>query len=93
MWTWTLNWNEVRSDLVVGSCPVTARDLDRIRDRTGVDALLCVQSDERLAHFGIDYAEHLRHRERLGLEMRRVPMRDFDPQDQRRNLAAAVRTL
>jgi hypothetical protein len=93
MWTWTLNWNEVRSDLVVGSCPMTAEDLTRIRDRTGVDGVLCVQSDECLAHFGIDYSEHLRHGGRLGLDMRRVPMGDFDVADQRRHLGNAVRTL
>lgn len=93
MWTWTLNWNEVHSDLVVGSCPMTAEDLIRIRDRTGVDGVLCVQSDECLAHFGIDYSEHLRHGRRLGLDMRRVPMRDFDVADQRRHLANAVRAL
>jgi hypothetical protein len=93
MWIWTLNWNQIRSDLVIGSCPMTAQDLTRIRDRTGVDGVLCVQSDECLAHFGIDYSEHLRHSERIGLDMRRVPMRDFDVADQRRHLANAVRVL
>jgi predicted protein tyrosine phosphatase len=93
LWTWTLNWNEVRSNLVVGSCPITAEDLARIHDRTGVDGVLCVQSDECLAHFGIDYSEHLRYGRRLGLDMRRVPMRDFDVADQRRHLADAVRAL
>ena len=93
MWTWSLNWNEVHSDLVVGSCPMTAQDLTRIHDRTGVDGVLCVQSDECLAHFDIDYSEHLRHGERIGLDMRRVPMRDFDVADQRRHLANAVRVL
>jgi len=34
MWNWTLNWNEIRSDLIVGSCPRKVEDLTRIRDET-----------------------------------------------------------
>jgi predicted protein tyrosine phosphatase len=93
MWNWTLNWSEVRFDLIVGSCPREVEDVARIRDETRASALLCVQSDECLAHFGIDYAAHRRHGECLGLAMMRVPMRDFDVEDQRSQLPAAVAAL
>lgn len=93
MWVWTLNWNEIRADLVIGSCPLAVADIDRIHDQAGATALLSLQSDGCLGHFGIDYAVHRLHGENLGLEMRRAPMRDFDIPDQRRHLARAVRTL
>ena len=93
MWAWTLNWNEIRADLVIGSCPLEVADIDRIHDQAGATALLSLQSDVCLGHFGIDYAVHRLHGENLGLEMRRAPMRDFDIPDQRRHLARAIRTL
>jgi len=58
MWEWTLNWNQIRDDLVIGSCPMTTEDIDRIRIETGATALLSLQSDACRMHFGIDYLEH-----------------------------------
>ena len=93
MWSWTLNWSGIRRDLIAGSCPRELEDVARIRDQTRASALLCLQSDDCLAHFGIDYAAHRRHARRLGLAMERVPMRDFDVEDQHDKLAAAVGAL
>jgi atypical dual specificity phosphatase len=93
MWEWTLNWGFVRDDLVIGSCPVELADLDQIRDGTGATAVLSLQRDECHARFDIDREEHCRHGERLGLVMANVPLRDFDWEDQRRRLPAAVRAL
>ncbi|NJN48089.1 MAG: hypothetical protein HC808_18235, partial [Candidatus Competibacteraceae bacterium] len=42
---------------------------------------------------GIDYAVHVKRGEKLGLTLARLPMRDFDPADQRLRLPDAVRTL
>lgn len=93
MWTWTLNWGQVREDLVVGSCPMTVDDIDAIRARTGSTALLSVQHDECRATFGIDLEQHREHAHAIGLAYANVPMRDFDLDDQRRRLPAAVRGL
>ena len=93
MWEWTLNWDQIRDDLVIGSCPITTHDIDRIRDQTGVTALLSLQSDECRKHFGIDYLEHRAHGARNALALVNAPMLDFDPPDQRRNLPLAVGTL
>lgn len=92
-WTWTLNWGEIRSDLVVGSCPMTARDLDTIRAGTATTALLSLQTDECRAAFRIDYRAQVRHARKRGVKLVNVPMRDFDPPDQRRHLPDAVRAL
>jgi predicted protein tyrosine phosphatase len=92
-WEWTLNWDEVRTDLVIGSCPMTTADIDRVRSGTGATALLSLQTDECRSAFAIDYEAHREHGETAGLAMVNVPMRDFDPPDQRRHLPDAVRTL
>ncbi len=93
MWVWTLNWGEIRHDLVIGSCPVRPADIDRIRDETGVDALLSVQTDECRAALGIDYRMLEEHASRRGLVLRNAPMRDFDGEDQRKRLPEAVAKL
>lgn len=48
MWLWTLNWGEIRHDLVIGSCPFRPADIDRLHDSTGVTAVLSVQTDDCL---------------------------------------------
>ena len=93
MWKWTLNWNEIRGDLVIGACPMTTADINKIQRETGATALLSVQTDECRKAFEIDYDEHRDHGHRSGLVLVNAPMRDFDPPDQRRRLPYAVACL
>ena len=93
MATWPLNWNVVRHDLVVGSCPRTPSDLGALCVEARVSAVLSVQHDECLEKQEIDYLRQIRYGRRLGLTMERYPLRDFDPADQRRGLPTAVRGL
>lgn len=92
-WQWSLNWNEVREDMVVGSCPMRPADLDEIKRNTGCTALLSLQTDECRGHFGIDYGKLLSHGRRRKLAMVNTPMLDFNDDDQRRNLPEAVSAL
>jgi predicted protein tyrosine phosphatase len=92
-WTWTLNWSVIRGDIVVGSCPMSTKDIDRVRKQTGATALLSVQSDLCRAAFNIDWEAHMRHARKRGLLLVNAPMRDFDPPEQRRRLPDAVRCL
>jgi hypothetical protein len=93
MWTWSLNWGEITPSILIGTCPMTTADLDRIGAEAGVSAVLSVQHEECLAYWNIDYPEMRAHGEDLGLRMARSPMRDFDIPNQRRHLARAVRAL
>ncbi len=93
MWEWTLNWNELRSDLVIGSCPMTTADIESICASTGSTALLSLQCEECRSAFAIDYEAHRAFGEERGLAMVNAPMRDFDPPDQRKRLPDAVRAL
>lgn len=92
-WRWTLNWSELRGDIVVGSCPMAPDDIDRIVAATGITAIQSLQSGACRAAFSIDYGAHEAHGEDVGLTMVNTPMLDFDPPDQRRNLPAAIRAL
>jgi len=93
MWQWSLNWNRIRDDIVVGSCPMTTDDIDKIRTKTKVTALLSLQTDLCREHFGIDYPLHVVHGQAAGLTMLNVPMLDFNTDDQRRVLPDAVHGL
>lgn len=93
MWTWTLNWGEVREDIVIGSCPITLADIDRIQEIVRATAILSVQTDECRARFNISHEQHQRYGEQIGLLMVNAPMRDFDPPDQRLQLPRAVTAL
>jgi hypothetical protein len=93
MWVWSLNWNMIRPDIVLGSCPMTADDLDRLRKEANITATLSLQHDECYARLGIDYAEMRRRGTQSGLDMARCPVRDFDVADMRRRLATAVGLL
>lgn len=92
-WRWSLNWSEIRSDLIVGSCPMGLDDIERILGETKASAILSLQSDACRGAFAIDYETHRAYGEAAGVAMINAPMLDFDPPDQRRNLPAAVRAL
>jgi hypothetical protein len=92
-WSWSLNWGEIDSCILVGSCPMTPEDLGRIREAGRISAVLSVQHDDCLAYWGIDYRRMRARGERLGLQMSRSPMRDFDVADQQRHLPRAVAAL
>lgn len=40
---WSLNWDQINSHIVVGSCPRSASDIDRMIDEAGISAIICLQ--------------------------------------------------
>ncbi|XP_024526678.1 phosphoglucan phosphatase DSP4, chloroplastic-like isoform X2 [Selaginella moellendorffii] len=92
-WHWTLNWNEITSSIVVGSCPRSPDDVDRIAEGCGVNAILSVQSDVCLDALKIPFESIKRRASERGVYLERVPIRDFDHGDQALMLPEAVRML
>lgn len=92
-WVWRLEWDEITPRIVVGSCPRSAADLERLRAQAGAGAVLSLQHDQCHVQHGIDYPALCRHGASIGLAMARCAIRDFDPADARRHLASAVRSL
>lgn len=87
------DYGVIRENFLVGRCPYNIRDIELIQKSMDVSAILSLQHDECLMRMNIDYAIHERHGQALGLIMARCPMRDFDPEDQRFRLPAAVNLL
>ena len=93
MWTWSLNWGNISSRIVVGTSPMTGDDLKQIHAQAGVSAALSLQHDDCLAYWGVDYQAMCRAASDIGLKMARCPIRDFDVKDMRRQLPAAISML
>ena len=87
------DYGVIRENFLVGRCPYNIRDIELIQKSMNVSAILSLQHDECLMRMNIDYAIHERHGQALGLIMARCPIRDFDPEDQRFRLPAAVNLL
>ena len=88
-----MDLNEIIPRLFVGSSPESVDDVDRLRDEHNVSAVLCLQTEEDFEYLELDWEPlEARYRE-LGMELRRVPVRDFDEDDLRKNLPACVAVL
>ena len=88
-----IDYDQILPNLYVGTYPETPEDIRELKDRCGITAVLNLQTDEDFLERGIDWPEMEESYRRLGLEVTRVPMRDFDPEDQRKHLPEAVSAL
>jgi len=88
-----INYDQILPNLYVGAYPETLEDIQELKDRYGVTAVLNLQTDEDLRERGIDWPAMEESYKRLGIKVHRVPMRDFDPEHQRQRLPEAVKVL
>ena len=93
MWEWTLNWGHATPSIVIGSCPMTVKDLQKIQAETEVTAMLSLQHDDCLRNRQIDYPTMKHAGVELGMIMARCPIRDFDIEDMRQKLPDAISCL
>ena len=85
--------SEILPNLFVGTFPRTSQDIDRLKRDFGITAVLNVQTDEDLAHWGVDWQELRSAYREAGIDVRRIPVQDFDPDDLRRKLPDCVEVL
>jgi predicted protein tyrosine phosphatase len=88
-----INYDQILPNLYVGAYPESLEDIQELKDRYGVTAVLNLQTDEDLRERGIDWPAMEESYRRLGIEVHRVPMRDFDHEHQRQHLPEAVKVL
>lgn len=88
-----MNYDQILPELYCGSCPRTPADVDALRRAAGVTAVLNLQTDEDFESWGIDWPRLTGHYQAGGVEVRRVPVRDFDLADLQRNLRRCVAAL
>jgi protein-tyrosine phosphatase len=88
-----MDHSEILPNLLVGSCPRNAEDIDRLRREAGVTAVLCLQTDEDLSYWDISRHWLAAEYHRAGIEFRRAPIQDFDPDALRESLPGCVEVL
>lgn len=92
-WRWTLNWDAITPNIIVGSCPRSPEDIDRMVDEAGIDAVLNLQSNLCFDALKIPFEAIRRRAVERGIRLERVEIRDFDHADQSLMLPVAVRVL
>jgi protein-tyrosine phosphatase len=88
-----MNLDQVLDRVYVGTYPECTADLDRLGRELGITAVLTLQTDEDLDRLAVDGLRLAAHCRELGIELRRVPVRDFDPHDLQEKLPACVGAL
>jgi hypothetical protein len=78
--------SEILPNLLVGTCPRSPDDIDHLKRAFDVTAVLNVQTDDDMDYWGVDWPRLESHYQTTGIDVRRVPVQDFDPDDVRRNL-------
>ncbi len=84
--------DQILPNLYVGSCPETTADLDELQAQ-GISAVLNLQTDIDFDYVGVDWPSQRAHYVSLGLEVRRIPIRDFDDTDLHGQLHEAASAL
>ena len=88
-----MNLDQILPKVYVGFCPRYREDIDRLKKDFGITAVLNLQTEDDFAYWEIDWGRLSAHYQEAGIDIRRVPVRDFAPEDLRRNLPACVREL
>ena len=88
-----MDFDQILPQLFVGSCPLEPADIDLLNTHFGLTAVLNLQTDEDFAYWGINWQKMEVACRRLGIELRRVPVEDFNREDLRQRLPACVQAL
>ncbi len=85
--------SRILPNLLVGACPQVFADIDRLKHEYAVTAVLNLQTEDDFAYWGIAWEQLEEYYQAQGIEVRRVPVRDFDAEDLRRRLPEAARAV
>jgi len=87
-----MDCTRILDHLYVGSCPRTSDDIATLH-KEGIGAVLNLQTNEDQVYVSIDWPKLQAYYRSLGIKVRRVPVRDFDPEDLARKLPRCISTL
>jgi protein-tyrosine phosphatase len=88
-----MDTSQILPNLFVGSCRRSTEDIDHLKRDCGLTAVLNLQSDEDMAYLGLDWEQICAYYNKMGINTQRVPVRDFDRDDLRRQLPRCVAAL
>ena len=88
-----MDYSEILPELYLGSCLEHPEDIEHLQRKLGVTAVLSLQTDEDLDELGCDWPRLRADYRRLHIRVRRVPVRDLDHEDLRKQLPRCVQAL
>ncbi len=88
-----MHLSQILPQLFVGSCPARADDINHLKTDYGVTAILNLQTDHDFDYWDLDWGRIEGRCRQLEIEVRRIPVRDFDGLDLRKKLASCVTAL
>ncbi len=88
-----MNCDQVLAHVLVGSYPDSVADVDRLRQQFGVTAVLNLQTDEDIGGHCLDWPRVQDHYRKSQIQLCRVPVRDFDPEELQAKLPECVAVL
>jgi protein-tyrosine phosphatase len=88
-----VNYHQILPTLFVGSHPERTEDIERLRREAGISAVLNLQTDQDMQYFKLQWDSLLLRYNSYGIELRRVPVRDFDAVDLQNKLPSCVSAL
>ncbi len=88
-----MDYAQILPQLFLGSHPQTTDDIDRLRWEASISAVLNLQTDDDMRAVNLVLEPLEAHYRACGVELARLPVRDFDPVDLREKLPECVRVL
>jgi len=88
-----MNYTEITPLIVVGGCPRNATDIDRLHQELGVSAIVNLQTSGDFSYCEVDWEELQESYSNKQMQVRRVPVLDFNRGDLRRRLPDCIQTL
>ena len=88
-----MHLSQILPQFFVGSCPANADDINHLKTDYGITAILSLQTDHDFDYWDLDWSRIETRCRELAIEVRRIPVRDFDGLDLRKKLSSCVKTL
>ncbi|MBI3950243.1 MAG: dual specificity protein phosphatase family protein [Acidobacteria bacterium] len=88
-----MDYDQILPGLFVGSHPRCGDDIDKLKNESGITAVLNLQTDEDMVWWKLDWPALTLQYGTCSVECRRVPIRDFDTADLADKLPDAVSAL
>ncbi|GBF97675.1 phosphoglucan phosphatase chloroplastic-like [Raphidocelis subcapitata] len=88
-----LYFHEVWPRLLCGTQPRSPAEVEELVRRHGVAAMVNLQQDKDMQHWGVDYGANAARAAELGVGIRRPSIIDFSPDSLRHQLPRAVRDV
>lgn len=87
-----MQFSKIFNNLFVGSCPVSRRDVESLRD-AGITAVLNLQTEDDFAYWRLNWEELWNAYDEFRIRVYRYPIRDFDIGHLRQRLDSGVELL